>query len=382
MKFAHLGDCHLGGWRIPELNKLNFESFQSALNRCIRDKVDFILIAGDLFDSAYPPIETLKETFKEFRKLKEANIPVFLIAGSHDYSVSGRTFLDVLAKAGFCKNVAVFEEKKGSIILEPTIHKNVALYGYPGRKSGLEVEDIEKIKLQDSPGLFKILMLHTTIRDAAKNPKIKAVNQDALPKVDYLALAHLHIHYARQGRVYSGPTFPNNLSELEELECGSYCIFNDGEIKREKIKLKEVLTLNIEIKDALTSTEKIINRIEKYNLRDKIIILKLFGILEKGKTSDVNFRKIESLAKERGAFAILKKTTKLHIPEPEIKINIVDAENLEKHIIKKFEESHPNKFNYLISDLMRLLQLEKLDDEKSLIFEERLISESKKVLNL
>ena len=109
MKFAHLGDCHLGSWRQPELKELNFKSFQLALETCIKEKVDFILIAGDLFDSAYPSIDTLKQAFDEFRKVKEAKIPVFLIAGSHDYSVSGKTFLDVLARAGFCTNVFNYE---------------------------------------------------------------------------------------------------------------------------------------------------------------------------------------------------------------------------------------------------------------------------------
>src|SRR3989344_8874991 len=116
MKFAHMGDCHLGGWRQPELRELNFKSFQIAVERCIKEKVEFILISGDLLDSAYPSIETLKETFNEFRKIKEANIPVFLIAGSHDYSISGKTFLEVLEKAGFCINVAKYEEKNEKIL--------------------------------------------------------------------------------------------------------------------------------------------------------------------------------------------------------------------------------------------------------------------------
>src|SRR3989338_935448 len=150
MKFAHLGDCHLGGWRQPELKELNFKSFQEAIRRCIKEKVEFILIAGDLFDSAYPSIDTLKNTFDEFRKLKEENIPVFLIAGSHDYSVSGKTFLDVLEKAGFCKNVSDFEEKNGKIILNPTLHKGIAIYGYPGKTSGLEVEEIKRMKLEEA----------------------------------------------------------------------------------------------------------------------------------------------------------------------------------------------------------------------------------------
>ena len=121
MKFAHMGDCHLGGWRQPELQELNFQCFQKAVDLCIKNKVDFILIAGDLFDSAYPPIETIKEAFNKFRKIKEARIPVFLIAGSHDYSASGKTFLDVLEKAGLCKNVSKYEEHEGYLYLHPRI---------------------------------------------------------------------------------------------------------------------------------------------------------------------------------------------------------------------------------------------------------------------
>ena len=74
MKFAHLADCHLGGWRQPELQELNMQSFKKAIEICIEEQVEFILFTGDLFDSAFPPIEILKETFSEFRKLKEAKI--------------------------------------------------------------------------------------------------------------------------------------------------------------------------------------------------------------------------------------------------------------------------------------------------------------------
>ena len=163
VRFAHIADAHLGGWKQQPLQDLNLESFKMAIDVCIKENVEFVLIAGDLFDSAIPPIDTLKETFAEFRRLKESKIPCYLIAGSHDYSVSGKTFLDVLEKAGFCKNVAEYEEKDGRIILNPTIHKNVAIYCYPGRTSGLEVEYLRKISFNDSPGMFKIFMLHTTI---------------------------------------------------------------------------------------------------------------------------------------------------------------------------------------------------------------------------
>ena len=380
MKFAHLGDCHLGSWREPELKELNFKSFQYALGECVKERVDFVLIAGDLFDSSYPPIEILKETFGEFKKLKEANIPVFLIAGSHDYSAAGKTFLDVLEKAGFCKNVSRFEERNGRLILQPTIYKNCAIYGHPGKKTNLEIEEIERIKLQDSPGLFQILMLHTQIRDAIGSLPIDSVNQENLPKVDYLALGHLHINYQKGNRVYSGPTFPNNISELEELKGGHFYIFDNGMIKKREIKLKDVLVLNLEVKNALSTTEEILSILRKERVANKIVIIKVHGILEAGKSSDIDFVKIENYLRKENVYAMLKSTSKLQLYEGEIKIDILDSTQFETEIIKKFEEANPNKFNHWINSLVKVLQLDKIEDEKLFIFEERLISETKKIL--
>lgn len=382
MKFAHLADCHLGGWRQPELKELNFQSFQYAVNKCIKEKVEFVLIAGDLFDSAYPPIEILKETFAEFRKLKDEKIPVFLIAGSHDYSISGKTFLDVLEKAGFCTNVSKYEERNGEIILQPTIYKNVAIYGYPGKKSNLEIDDLERIKLQDSPGLFRILMIHTAIRDAVRTLPIKAVNQDALPKADYFAMGHLHISYHKTNKVYSGPIFPNNLSELEELQGGSFYIYSNGEIKKQEIRLKNLSCLSLEIKNAHDAAELILKALEKEVIKDRIVIVKLFGTLEIGKIGDIDFGRVEKHLKEQGVYVFLKSTSKLIMAEPELKIPVADSLNIESHLIKKFREENPTKFDSHILDLMRALQIEKLEDEKVSVFEDRIVSETKKILGI
>lgn len=382
MKFAHIGDCHLGGWRVPELRDLNFQSFQMAIDKMIKEKVEFTIITGDFFDSPYPPIETLKDAFSELRKLKDNNIPVFYITGSHDYSASGKTFLEVLEKAGFCTSVMNFEENKGNLVLLPTIFKNVALYGYPGKKSSLEVEEIEKLKIQDAPGMFKILMLHTALRDALGTLPIKAVDHRLLPKFDYLALSHLHIDYCKEGRVYSGPTFPNSLSELEDLKAGSFYIFNNGKITKEELRPKEVLVVEITLKESLSATEKIISVLNERNLTDKVLIIKLSGVLEKGKITDIDFSKIENFAKEKGAFTCIKSTSKLITVESEIKLELTESINLEDQIIAGFKEQHPSKFNDHISTLINVLKIEKLEDEKMSSFEDRINSESKKVFKL
>jgi len=382
MKFAHLADCHLGSWQHSELNALSIQSFQKVISLCLKEKVDFILIAGDLFDSSYPSIDTLKDAFKEFKKIKDEKIPVFIIAGSHDYSMSGKTFLDVLEKAGFCKNVSIFEEKNGILFLQPTTYGNVAIYGYPGKKSGLEVSEIERIKLQDAPGLFKILMLHTTLRSAVPNPRIKTVDDSMLPAVNYLALGHLHINYNKNNKVYAGPTFPNNLPELEELQGGSFYIFDNGKIEKHYIRLKEVLVINYETNNVLNATEELIDLLKKESIKDKIVILKLSGILEQGRMSDIDFIKIGAYAKEKQVYTLLKNTSKLQFAEPDLELDTINTEDMESQIIKKFKESNQNKLNHLISPLIKALQIEKIDDEKNSIFEERLLSEVKKVMGL
>lgn len=383
MKFAHLGDCHLGSWRQPALQQLNLESFKKAIEICIKENVDFILISGDLFDSAYPPIEILKETFSELRKLKEAGINCFIIAGSHDYSASGKTFLDVLEKAGFCRNVHETEERGNEIILNPFICKNCAIYGYPGKKSGMEISELKNIKLQEAPGFFRIFMLHTTLTKAKGSLPIESVDEESLPEVEYYALGHLHINYEEGNFIYSGPIFPNNFQELEELKYGSFYIINtSGSRRRIEIKLKDVEVVDLEIKNALTATEKIIFELDKREIKDKIVLLKLSGKLEQGKTSNINFQEIENFCTKKGAYVLLKSISQIETEEPEINIDIGDMQNLESVIIEKYCEENPSSFNDLILPLVNALNMEKQEDEKSAIFSERLFSELKKIVNI
>jgi len=398
-KFAHISDVHLGGWKQQPMQDLNSQSFKKTIDICINSKLDFVLIAGDLFDSAYPPIEILKETFSEFRRLKESNIPCFIIAGSHDYSVSGKTFLDVLERAGFCKNVTDFEvierqrfpsprdseshKEKDTIILNPTLYGGVAIYGYPGKKSGLEIDDLRRIKLNDAPGMFKILMLHTTIDKAKGTLPIDALETDLIPKADYYALGHLHIDFQYQNFIYPGPVFPNNFQELEDLRYGGFYIIDtesDNSLRKIEIKIKEVESVEIEIKNALSATEKIINELKNRDLEDKIVLLRIRGELENGKVSDIKFSKIEEFVREKEAYFLLRNTHDIKSKEAEMELDIGDTEDIEEETIKVYSSQNPSDFNKLISQIMNVFSIEKQEDEKSEVFINRLLDGTKRVL--
>ncbi len=391
MKFAHLSDCHLGGWRQPELQKLNMESFQKAIEESIREEVEFVLFSGDLFDSAFPPIEILKETFAQFRKLKDKEIKCYLIAGSHDYSVSGKTFLDVLEKAGFCE-ICKFEEQEDKIILKPIIYKSNYIYGYPGKKSGLEIQDLKKVQIDESyENHFRILMLHTTITEAIGTLPIDSIPLEELPKADYYALGHIHVDFEKEinskPAIYSGPTFPNNFKEFEELKQGSFYIIDVAgytKITKKQIKLKEIEVLDIEIDNALTGTEKIISELEKRELEDKIVLLKPHGTLKQGKISDIKFLEIQKFLEEKKVYSFLKNTSKLEVEKQnlEIQLEANEMEKVEEVLIEKYEKENPSNFNEKIIQLMESLSIEKQEGEKSAIFESRLLSGLNKLFEI
>lgn len=391
MRFAHLADCHLGGWRQPELQKLNIDSFKKAIDICIKEQVEFMLFAGDLFDSAFPPIEILKDTFAEFRKLKDAGVKSYVIAGSHDYSVSGKTFLDVLEKAGFCE-ICKYEVNGDEITLLPITHKSYHIYGYPGKKSGLEVNDLKKLKINEPyQNNFRILMLHTTVEEAIGNLPIESIPLSKLLPADYYALGHVHINFEKEinnrPAIYGGPTFPNNFKELEELKQGSFYIIDvEGytKVTKREIKLKEIESVVIELDDALTGTNTIISELEKRDLKDKIILLRVFGNLKKGKTSDIKFQEIELFLEKCGAYVFLKNTSKLEMQKQDLQMQLQpnDMERVEDVLVKKYEKENPSKFNELIFPLMGVLGMEKQEGEKNAIFESRLISELNKIVEM
>ena len=100
MRFAHMADCHIGSWRDPKLKDAAVKAFVKAVDVCIAKNVDFVLISGDLFNTSLPNVDNLRETVMKLKELQEKGISVYVVAGSHDFSPSGKTMLDVLEKAG------------------------------------------------------------------------------------------------------------------------------------------------------------------------------------------------------------------------------------------------------------------------------------------
>jgi hypothetical protein len=76
-------------------------------------------------------------------------------------------------------------------------------------------------------------------------------------------------------------------------------VFDNGKINRISLRPKEIKVFNLEVNNALTVTDEIISKLSVENLKDKVVILKFFGVIERGKTSDIDFSKIDDFIKKR-----------------------------------------------------------------------------------
>ncbi len=391
MKFAHLSDCHIGGWHESNLRDINLKSFQKAIELSIQENVDFILIAGDLFDTSLPSIDVLKETASIFKNLSKLNIPVYLIPGSHDFSVSGKTMLDVLENAGLIFNVMKFEDNKLKFTIDQKTQ--IHLVGFYGKKGSLEHSEyytLEKSHLE-SENSKKIFLFHSLINDL--KPKnfelIKGLPLDVLPKgFDYYAGGHPHFiygkHHDNYGFIaYPGPIFPNNFDELENLKHGGFFIvnFNNNIIANHiPLNIIDVLSYNFNAdnKNPQQIENEIITTIKNFD--NKIITLRIEGVLEYGKTSDINFKLLQERFKS--AYCFLKNTHKLKSKEfYDIKIDTRSIIEIESSLIKEsLKQSRLDE--HTINNLVSFLDKEKFEGEKISDFELRIFNDCKKLFEI
>ncbi len=71
MKFAHLADCHIGAWRDQRIRDINIKSFENAIDQIIEEKLDFIIISGDLFHVNIPDLESVHRVVEKIQEAKQ-----------------------------------------------------------------------------------------------------------------------------------------------------------------------------------------------------------------------------------------------------------------------------------------------------------------------
>jgi DNA repair protein SbcD/Mre11 len=404
MRFAHLADVHIGAWRDPKMKDLPLLAFEQAVSKILGKKADFVLIAGDLFNTSVPPLDMVKRAVTQFQRLKGAGIPVYAIAGSHDYSPSGKTMLDVLEEAGLLVNVMKGEvtdeaDGKGRLKLRFTQDKKtgVKLTGILGRAGSLDrhyYEDLDRESLEREPG-EKIFLFHAPITELKPEELERMDSQPVsmLPKgFSYYAGGHVHIigETSLPGYthvVYPGPLFPASFSELEELGQGGFCMVEDGKVLRIPVLVRERITFSIHAeKKSAEEVNAALRELEEEKVGEKIVLLRVAGELREGRVSDLKFKELFRRLSENGAYFVMKNTAKLSSKEfEEFQASHGNADEVEEKTIREHAGQAPIGLTLdeevaLTKELFAVLGEEQSEGEKKYEYEERLVKAGKERL--
>jgi len=361
--------------------------------------------SGDLFNTSLPSLEILKIVAKKLKQLQQKGIPLYAIPGSHDFSPSGKTMIDVLENAGLLINVCkgkINPETK-QLELKFTIDQKTGakITGMLGRKGMLDKTYYENLNLkllETEPG-YKIFLFHTTLSELKPKHLEMMEGQPAsfLPK-GFNYYAGGHVHHPTQQIIeqyglctYPGAIFPNNFSEIEKYSHGGYLLIDDelGKIEWIPIKVINHIPIKIDCTHKIPSviTFDLLNSVNNLDLTNTLITIKLTGTLDNGKISEINFPEIFQRLYQQGAYWVMKNTAQLQTNQfEEIKIDTSSPENIEEEIIKEHLQQvkvyDKETELQLTKQIFQTLNTEKKEGETIRDFQQRVKEEMNQILKL
>jgi DNA repair exonuclease SbcCD nuclease subunit len=222
MRFIHAADIHLDSplrglsayqdAPVDILRNATREAFSNLVNEAIELAVDFLVIAGDLYDGAWRDFNTGRFFVREMGRLHQAGIPVYLLYGNHDAES------EMTRRLGFPPNVHVFDTRRAvTHRIEPL---RVALHGR-SFKDAATFENLAVDYPDAVPGWLNIGVLHTALEGDAAHARYAPCSLAELSArgYDYWALGHVH-EYAVLSRGDPWVVFPGNLQGRHIRETG------------------------------------------------------------------------------------------------------------------------------------------------------------------
>ena len=186
VKILHTGDLHIGSSRTGVKNGRVeiMNTFFRIIELCKTENVEFLLIAGDLFDTPFPDNDIVGEIIHAMKQIPETIIAIS--PGNHDCACPGSVWL----KYNFPENVFIFTNSVKSYEFPD---KNVCLYG------AAFTDKYEPQPLPFSPEVLddntiNLCVLHGDVVSALSDSDYNPITSDVIQNsgFDYLALGHIH----------------------------------------------------------------------------------------------------------------------------------------------------------------------------------------------
>jgi len=226
MRILHLSDTHLGFQAFDVVNDQGinareqdlYDVFQHSVDRILELKPDAVIHSGDFFHRPSPSNRALTFGLEQLRRVCDANIPVFVIAGNHETPKTVYTSPILRAFRSLTCIQPFFGEAWESAELD-----GLTIHGLPHiNDARILQEQLER--LEPAPGKFNILMLHTSL---GKRFLMEEYGEQIFPEpfldklsgFQYLALGHWHNF--QQIDLHPNAWYSGSLERLSETEIGA-----------------------------------------------------------------------------------------------------------------------------------------------------------------
>jgi DNA repair exonuclease SbcCD nuclease subunit len=242
MRFIHCADIHLDsplrgleryeGAPVEEVRGATRRALENMIQCALRERVDFVVIAGDLYDGDWPDFNTGLFFAKAMAELGESGIAVYVIRGNHDAASKLTRVLPLP------KNVHLFPDKAPSTQTDDNL--GLAVHGQSFATAAV-FDDLAVGYSQAIPGYFNLGVLHTSLTGRPGHDNYAPTTELVLKSkgYDYWALGHVHareIVSRDPWIVYPGNTQGRHIREQGQKGCELVTV-EDGQIVLEQVPL-------------------------------------------------------------------------------------------------------------------------------------------------
>ncbi len=309
MKFLHIADMHFDTPFTNLSQKGNYgkirrldqrQVFNKIINYIKENEIEYLFIAGDLYEHNYIRKSTIEYINELFKKIPETKI--FIAPGNHDPYVLNSMYNNY----EWNENVKIFTSK-----IEKVETNEANIYGFGFDDFYCENSNVEKIILEDK-NKINILITHGSINASDKlQLQYNPINKNKLKEIgfDYVALGHIHkLDYneeENQNIVYPGSTISMGFDELGKHG------FIVGNIEKGKTEIAFIFADNREFKEIELDTTEINDEEELIEIINNIQldVNNLYKVILMGKRKfEININNILRFINKENIIKIKNKT--------------------------------------------------------------------------
>jgi len=407
MKFGHMADLHLGATSDPLMRRLEMETLEKSLQKCIDKDVDFLIISGDIFHVNIPDLGVVRDSVRAFMRFVETGRKIYVVYGSHDFSPNSTSIIDILDEAGVFTRVgkpsAINGKLRPSVITDD--RSGALITGISGRRASLEREafiNLDREYLASLRG-FKVFVFHTGIEeDRLEGERYEGISSTDLPKgFDYYAGGHVHRtidHSSKKGVVFPGPLFTGWGADMEATVRGArrgfFIVEADGAAKTKFIDMTAFEGIYKPFEASGRTAQAINEELKAFaeggRVKDKVIVVKVQGDLSSGKTSEVDFASFRDTLMKRGALYLHLSRNQLRSREvAQLIVDADDTAEIEEKVLHELEGIVRAKDENLRScsakiakELLGRLRVPKKEGETEDDYESRIMADGIETLDI